>query len=185
MRSMKAIFAIGEKKFGPAEDSNRGYKEISKIIEKYDDKNAHLETEEDSDDDDDDDDEDEDDNPHPGRVLNTSKIMERIFDVDNERILLKFHREKGQIFCKTVEFLSPRKVEDFPGSISAAATSNAAEKPQLTSEDVKVYLVDPREENPSQMELALIYEEQLRLQVSISVNMSTNLFTCNCNSLNK
>ena len=27
-----------------------------------------------------------------GRALDTSKIMERIFDLENERILIKFHR---------------------------------------------------------------------------------------------
>ena len=36
--------------------------------------------------------------------------MERTFDLYNERILLKFHREHGQIFCKTVEFFEPRKL---------------------------------------------------------------------------
>ena len=36
-------------------------------------------------------------------------IMERTFDIDGRRILLKFHREKGQIFCKTVEFFEPQE----------------------------------------------------------------------------
>ena len=35
--------------------------------------------------------------------------MERTFDIDGRRILLKFHREKGQIFCKTVEFFEPQE----------------------------------------------------------------------------
>ncbi len=61
-----------------------------------------------------------------GRVLNTAKVMERLFDVDGERILIKFHRESGQIFCKTVEFLPPKATPDDEG------------EPELTADDVKV-----------------------------------------------
>ena len=40
-----------------------------------------------------------------GKVLDVSCVLERVFDVQNE-ILRKFHREG--VFCKTIEFLSPR-----------------------------------------------------------------------------
>ena len=48
---------------------------------------------------------------HLNNILNQSLkgIMERTFDIDGRRILLKFHREKGQIFCKTVEFFEPQE----------------------------------------------------------------------------
>ena len=106
-------------------------------------------------------------------------IMERTFDIDGRRILLKFHREKGQIFCKTVEFFEPQKRE----VLGAAVTSHVSQtksthsehssskdggqlesQPALTSEDVKVYLVDPRDEKPCLRELSDIYREQCKLQ---------------------
>ncbi len=55
-----------------------------------------------------------------------------------------------QIFCKTVEFLPPKASPEDEG------------EPELTADDVKVFLVDPREERPSQRELELIYDEQVR-----------------------
>lgn len=54
--------------------------------------------------------------------------MERTFDLYNERILLKFHRENGQIFCKTVEFFEPRT----PAMIAEN------KEPELAESDVKV-----------------------------------------------
>ncbi len=63
-----------------------------------------------------------------GRSLDSSRVMERTFDLYNERILLKFHRENGQIFCKTVEFFDPRT--------PAMITEN--KEPELTESDVKV-----------------------------------------------
>ena len=36
------------------------------------------------------------------------QVLERVFDLDGDRIMLKFHREGGQIFCKTVDFFMPR-----------------------------------------------------------------------------
>ncbi len=90
----------------------------------------------------------------PGRVLNTTRVMERVFDVDGERILVKFQRETGQIFCKTVEFLPPKATPEDEG------------EPELTADDIKVFLVDPREERPSQTELELVYDEQIHRQES-------------------
>ena len=68
--------------------------------------------------------------PHfnPGRSLDNRRVMERTFDLYNERILLKFHRENGQIFCKTVEFFEPRT--------SAMIAEN--KDPELKEADVKV-----------------------------------------------
>lgn len=95
--------------------------------------------------------------------------MERIFDLDSERILLKFQRVGGQIFCKTVEFLfsgagesgglhhhhhQPDGSGGVGGPVAVAATAAAAaaapptiaatalgvEVRKLSPEDVKVYL---------------------------------------------
>ena len=95
--------------------------------------------------------EDETEDSNPGRVLDTSRVMERIFDLENDRILIKFQREMGQIFCKTVEFLAPRPSEDLG-------------KAKLARDDVKVYMVDPREDKPCLKELECIYEQQLKFQ---------------------
>jgi len=64
----------------------------------------------------------------PGRTLDSTRVMERTFDLYNERILLKFHRENGQIFCKTVEFFEPRT--------PAMVAEN--KDPELAEADVKV-----------------------------------------------
>ena len=106
-------------------------------------------------------------------------IMERTFDIEGHRILLKFHREKGQIFCKTVEFFEPREkamvstaVTQTHGSQtrsthsehSSSAANQMEAQPVLTPEDVKVYLVDPRDEKPCLRELSDIYKEQCKKQ---------------------
>jgi hypothetical protein len=44
--------------------------------------------------------------------------MERVFDLEGERILIKFQRERGQILCKTVEFTCLRSgVDDGGGEL--------------------------------------------------------------------
>ena len=97
----------------------------------------------------------------------------RIFDLDSDRILIKFHREGGQIFCKTAEFLAPHQ--------TTITTSNEKEKsgggkeseidtndiPNLSEQDVKVYLVNPRDKKPSLLELSDIYREQFVLQKAV------------------
>ena len=67
-------------------------------------------------------------NFNPGRSLDNRRVMERTFDLYNERILLKFHRENGQIFSKIVEFFEPR----------TAAMIAENKEPELKEDDVKV-----------------------------------------------
>eukprot|EP00093_Oithona_nana_P004408 04408.XXX_95632_92827_1 [CDS] Oithona nana genome sequencing. len=132
---MDVQFVHIEKKFGPAGDA-RGAREIGRITEKYEMKSSKPVSSIDAEDV---------KTKSPGRILDTVHgIMERSFDIDGRRILLKFHREKGQIFCKSVEFLEPQE--------------------RLRPDDVKVYLVDPRDEKPSLRELSDIYKEQMELQ---------------------
>ena len=113
----------------------------------------------------------------PGRILDTVHgIMERSFDIDGRRILLKFHREKGQIFCKSVEFLEPQERVSITAPPSSSGNKNGSDnsnnavadtgqrEPELRPDDVKVYLVDPRDEKPSLRELSDIYKEQMELQ---------------------
>jgi hypothetical protein len=69
-----------------------------------------------------------DQNFNPGRSLDNRRVMERTFDLYNERILLKFHRENGQIFSKIVEFFEPR----------TAAMIAENKEPELREDDVKV-----------------------------------------------
>ena len=59
----------------------------------------------------------------PGRVLDTRKVLERVFDLEGDRILLKFHREGGQIFCKTVEFFMPARASHVPAAQTDQANS--------------------------------------------------------------
>ena len=136
--------------------------------------------------------------------------MERTFDIDGRRILLKFHREKGQIFCKTVEFFEPQEralvaqttltqisqtkrylsvvlcihklnyiavlhshkhhqysLNQFLSSSTHSEHSSTKEAAQLEAQpilrpdDVKIYLVDPRDEKPCLRELSDIYKEQV------------------------
>lgn len=168
---MYVQFIHAEKKFGPAGDTAKSAREICRIVETY---GMHPEkgTDEDA---------DESNLISPGRILDTVKgIMERTYDIEGHRILLKFHREKGQIFCKTVEFFEPRErgmaapvggQGGNPASKMASAENSVAAEitlkdPELTPNDVKVYLVDPRDEKPCLRELADIYKEQVELQKS-------------------
>lgn len=144
LQRMKAIFIIAEKKFGPADNTKR-YKEVAKIIETYSGTNSFKESPT---------------NPegksdpsdvqfNPGRILDTSQIMEKVYDIEDDRIQIKFHRVGGQIFCKSVEFLQPKSSEN---------------DEDLSREDVKVYMVDPRDEEPCLKELKVIFREELRAQ---------------------
>jgi len=62
--------------------------------------------------------------------------MERTFDVENGRTLLRFHREKGQIFCRTVEFLNATIVET--AAEDEVAAGEEEEGKRITEDDVKV-----------------------------------------------
>ena len=66
------------------------------------------------------------------------RIMERVFDVENDRILLKFHREGGQLFCKTVEFLVPRGAAAAVNQTSQPHNQNSGAKVGVTLDDCKV-----------------------------------------------
>ncbi len=111
---------------------------------------------------------------NPGRVLDTTKIMERVFDLEDDKILLKFQRERGQILCKTVEFTCPRRSSDDVDGAAAAAAAGpagasaelAAKQARMAAKDAKVYMVDPREESPCLKELEMVYVEQMRHQES-------------------
>ena len=90
---MHVQFVQVEKKFGPAGDTGKSAREIGKIVETYEMHKDHK-AEEDEDQDYD----DGYDSFSPGRILDTRHgIMERTYDIDGRRILLKFHREKGQV----------------------------------------------------------------------------------------
>ncbi len=103
-----AIAATREKKFGPAaERSTQPLKEVVKIVERFEEPKKQDVVEKDEKDQELDNEENRrDEEESPGRVLNPDRIMERVFDLDNERILIKFHREGGQIFCRTVSSFS-------------------------------------------------------------------------------
>ena len=94
----------------------------------------------------------------PDRTLNTT-LHEKLCHTC-QLFFFRFHREGGQIFRKTVEFMAPRNSDPDDLSLQRKDDSNMI----LSSEDVKVYLVDPREESPSQMELVLVYQEQIKQQ---------------------
>ncbi|CAB4058415.1 unnamed protein product [Lepeophtheirus salmonis] len=83
------------------------------------------------------------------RILNQKDIYVRIFDFENNRIYIKFFHEKGQIFCKTAEF-------SIPGNPVAD---------DLEEDDVKVFIVDPRDPKPLIYELRDLYNEQLQSQI--------------------
>jgi hypothetical protein len=172
--SMQVTFGIAKKEFGPAEGKGAA-REVAKIIERFADKDFSTDAqdsffggEEDLGDPD-----DLDSDFTPGRVLDTRRVLERIFDLDSDRILIKFHREGGQIFCKTAEFLAPQQEritntsneKDKSGG-GKEAEIDATEIPNLSEQDIKVYLVNPRDKKPSMLELSDIYREQFVLQKS-------------------
>ena len=168
--SMQVTFGVAKKEFGPAEGKGAA-REVAKIIERFGD--IYLTTDVQNDlganDEDLGDPDDLDSDYTPGRVLDTRRVLERIFDLDSDRILIKFHREGGQIFCKTAEFLAPHE-----SSVTTTGDKDKGketdidtkEVPNLSEQDVKVYLVDPTDKKPSILELSDIYREQLVLQKS-------------------
>ena len=73
--------------------------------------------------------------------------MFSFFDLEEENIKLKFHREKDRILCQTVEMARP------------------AEGQRTIGEDeVSVYVVDPREKGPDLKELQKMYKVQVEHQ---------------------
>jgi hypothetical protein len=114
----RATFVVGEKKFGPADPNKGTSKEVIKISERFEIPDGdHV---------------DDETRANLGRVLDTARIMERVFDLDNERITLKFARAGGQILCQQVEFLAPRVSDDDRAQQQAAAAG------RLGQDDVKV-----------------------------------------------
>ena len=57
-----------------------------------------------------------------------------------------------------------RNIGSADQAAKAAAAAAKANEPELTSDDVKVYLVDPRDERPCLRELSDIYKEHVELQ---------------------
>ena len=168
--SMQVTFGVAKKEFGPAEGKGSA-REVAKIIERFADKDFTSDAVDGPGGDDEDlgDPDDLDSDYTPGRVLDTRRVLERIFDLDSDRILIKFHREGGQIFCKTAEFLAPHQQtvattdkEKPAGGKEADIDTN--DIPNLSEQDVKVYLVNPRDKKPSLLELSDIYREQVVLQ---------------------
>jgi hypothetical protein len=94
---MNVQFVHVEKKFGPAVDSTKIAREIGRIVETYEmakakkvgvNNNNNYDTGDKL-------------TLSPGRVLDTVHgIMERTYDIDGKRILLKFHRERGQVIFR-------------------------------------------------------------------------------------
>ena len=167
--SMQVTFGVAKKEFGPAEGKGAA-REVAKIIERFADRDLPCDAQDGQGGDEEDlgDPDDLDSDYTPGRVLDTRRVLERIFDLDSDRILIKFHREGGQIFCKTAEFLAPTQSEPQP---TAEKDKGGKEQeldtkdiPNLSEQDVKIYLVNPRDNKPSLLELSDIYREQVVLQ---------------------
>lgn len=119
--SMDVSFGLPDKKFGPADDDEaRNPRKILTITERY-----SL--------------------PEGGEPRKS--VAERFYDLEEETIKLKFHREKDRILCQTVEMARP------------------AEGQRTIGEDeVSVYVVDPREKGPDLKELQKMYKVQVEHQ---------------------
>ena len=172
--SMQVTFGVAKKEFGPAEGKGVA-RDVAKVIERFADKDFTSDSQDGQGGDEDDlgDPDDLDSDYTPGRVLDTRRVLERIFDLDSDRILIKFHREGGQIFCKTAEFLAPHQTsvhvtneKDKSGG-GKEAEIDIDEIPNLSEQDVKIYLVNPRDRKPSLLELSDIYREQVVLQKAV------------------
>ncbi len=97
MIRMHVQFVHVEKKFGPA-DSSKSSREIGKIVETYEMLKKAKSSTDTAAEEDEEQEEDEKLTLNPGRVLDTIYgIMERTYDLDGKRIMLKFHRERGQV----------------------------------------------------------------------------------------
>ena len=98
---MYVQFVQVEKKFGPAGDTAKSAREIGKIIETYEVPEGYSQSSRSGSNSSEAEDEDGLDSISPGRILDTrTGIMERTYDIDGRKILLKFHREKGQVRSK-------------------------------------------------------------------------------------
>ena len=167
--SMQVTFGVAKKEFGPAEGKGAA-REVAKIIERFADRDLPCDAQDGQGGDEEDlgDPDDLDSDYTPGRVLDTRRVLERIFDLDSDRILIKFHREGGQIFCKTAEFLAPTQSEPQPTTEKDKGGKeqelDTKDIPNLSEQDVKIYLVNPRDKKPSLLELSDIYREQVVLQ---------------------
>ena len=167
--SMQVTFGVAKKEFGPAEGKGAA-REVAKIIERFADRDLPCDSQDGQGADEEDlgDPDDLDSDYTPGRVLDTRRVLERIFDLDSDRILIKFHREGGQIFCKTAEFLAPTQSEPQPTTEKDKGGKeqelDTKDIPNLSEQDVKIYLVNPRDKKPSLLELSDIYREQVVLQ---------------------
>ena len=167
--SMQVTFGVAKKEFGPAEGKGAA-REVAKIIERFADRDLPCDAQDGQGADEEDlgDPDDLDSDYTPGRVLDTRRVLERIFDLDSDRILIKFHREGGQIFCKTAEFLAPTQSEPQPTTEKDKGGKeqelDTKDIPNLSEQDVKIYLVNPRDKKPSLLELSDIYREQVVLQ---------------------
>ena len=167
--SMQVTFGVAKKEFGPAEGKGAA-REVAKIIERFADRDLPCDAQDGQGGDEEDlgDPDDLDSDYTPGRVLDTRRVLERIFDLDSDRILIKFHREGGQIFCKTAEFLAPTQSEPQPTTEKDKGGKeqelDTKDIPNLSEQDVKIYLVNPRDNKPSLLELSDIYREQVLLQ---------------------
>ena len=167
--SMQVTFGVAKKEFGPAEGKGAA-REVAKIIERFADRDLPCDAQDGQGGDEEDlgDPDDLDSDYTPGRVLDTRRVLERIFDLDSDRILIKFHREGGQIFCKTAEFLAPTQSEPQPTTEKDKGGKeqelDTKDIPNLSEQDVKIYLVNPRDNKPSLLELSDIYREQVVLQ---------------------
>ena len=119
--SLHVNFGIPDKKFGPAEDEDRSARKILTITERF--------------------------SLPVGEDPKTS-IAERVFDLDEESIKLKFHREKDRILSQVVSFSRPGEGHK-----------------TVYEEDVSVYVVDPREPEPDLRELQVMYRLQVKQQL--------------------
>jgi hypothetical protein len=136
---MSMTFTMAQKKFGLAEHS-KGAQEIVKIIERFQVPKNDKEN-------------DKQRKFFPGRILDPTKIFERTYDFESNRIFIKFFHGNGQIFYKTVEFLAP-----------SGSGTRKEEAEDLLPDDVNVYMVDLRDPKPCHYELRNLYREQLENQ---------------------
>lgn len=124
--SLDVNFGIPDKKFGPAEDEeSRNPRKILSITERY---------------------------SLPEHAEPKKCIAERVYNLEEENIKLKFHREKDRILCQVVEMGRPGEGLRTIGE-----------------EDVSVYVVDPREKEPDLKELQKLYKNQVEHQ-TVAIN---------------
>ena len=110
----------------------------------------------------------------------SKSVAERIYDLEDETIKLKFHREKDRILCQTVS----SKLEQIvlhPIYFYQVEMGRPSEGQRTVGEeDVSVYVVDPREEGPDLKELQKLYKAQVEHQAVAISRVKVGCSRCKC-----